>query len=132
MNRDSRTALASPEALYLEGLREGALSFQRCEACETAIFYPRLMCPTCGSRQVSWEISRRVGNVYAVTEVPHRDGRSSGVALVTLNEGFRIMAGFAIHAHQDCLEIGQAVKVEIETGDERPTLLVTGHIDESH
>lgn len=132
MNQDSRIPSASPEAGYLQKLKEGTLSFQRCQACATSVFYPRLVCPHCGSRQLSWETSRRFGTVYAVTELPHRDGRSSGVALVTLDEGFRIMAGFAIFEPQDRLQIGQAVKVQVAIDDEQPKLFVERHLDGSH
>ncbi len=40
----------SPLAAYREGLANGELRFQLCGGCDRAVFYPRVLCPFCGSR----------------------------------------------------------------------------------
>jgi uncharacterized OB-fold protein len=74
------------------------LVLQRCDACEAFVWYPRALCPGCGSATLSWVAVSAWGTVYAVT-VHHRAPRPElaalvpyAVVLVDLDEGVRMMA----------------------------------------
>ena len=85
-------AVGAPAELYRSYLNEGKLGFQRCRSCRSAVFYPRVLCPVCGSASFAWEESGGRGTVYATTAVYHRDREPHNVALVDLEEGFRMMS----------------------------------------
>lgn len=84
-------APVSPKVGYEEGLAAGELRFQRC-VCGQAVFYPRVLCPTCGGTGLSWEVSAGEGTVYATTSMVVPGGEPYNVCLVDLDEGFRMMS----------------------------------------
>ncbi len=95
MNDVDDTARAhGPEADYRAALAHGELVLQRCERCEARIFYPRLLCPSCGSRNLQATASSLRGVVYATTTVRQRPdaGGDYNVALIDLDEGPRMMS----------------------------------------
>ena len=109
----------SPRLGFEQGLEAGELRFQRCGGCGRAVFYPRVLCPFCGSGELAWEVSAGEGTVYATTAMPQRDGDSRHVCLVDLDEGFRVMSrveGVAAEA----VAIGDRVRLAIVPGDELP------------
>jgi uncharacterized protein len=74
------------------------LLYQTCSACKQVQFYPRPFCAKCGGDKLSWATSKGTGTIYAVTTVeraPTDDFRALqpyAIALVDLDEGFRMMA----------------------------------------
>jgi hypothetical protein len=84
------------------------LHFQRCGGCGALLGYPRVLCPGCGSRELSWERSAGRGTVYSATTVHAREG-SHGVCLVDLEEGVRVMAA-------GTPAIGARVELRVEDG----------------
>ncbi len=68
--------------------------YQRCEQCGTAIFPRRVLCPVCGERRLADATSAGRGIVYSTTAVHAREG-THNVALVDLDEGFRMMSAVA-------------------------------------
>src|SRR5215210_7995317 len=82
----------APAEVYRRYLEGGKLGFQRCRDCSLAVFYPRVLCPVCGSVSLEWLTSGGRGVVYATTAVYRRDGEPYNVALVDLEEGFRMMS----------------------------------------
>jgi uncharacterized OB-fold protein len=87
----SPDAGVAPAEVYRRYLESGKLGFQRCTDCGAAIFYPRVLCPACGSVTLEWQTSGGRGTVYATTAVYRRDAEPYNVALVDLDEGFRMM-----------------------------------------
>lgn len=81
----------APDTVFREGLDNAELRFQRCAACDDAIFYPRVLCPGCGSGDLRWQLSQGAGTVYATTVVRGRESVRN-VVLVDLDEGFRMMS----------------------------------------
>lgn len=89
----------SPDAVpFWKALAEHRLVLPRCGACDRTFFYPRTLCPRCGSRDVYWVGASGRGTVYSFcvihqTSVP---GLAEAVPLVTglvdLEEGPRVMA----------------------------------------
>ena len=51
-------------APFWAGTKEGELRFQRCDDCETLVFYPRHHCTNCLGRNLSWHVSKGEGTVY--------------------------------------------------------------------
>ncbi|MDO8212237.1 Zn-ribbon domain-containing OB-fold protein [Conexibacter sp. CPCC 206217] len=106
----------TPGAEYWERLRGGAVPYQRCETCGEAVFFPRVLCPACGSTQLAWRDSGGRGTVYSATTVHLRGVDPYTVALVDLEEGIRVM-----------------VRIDDATPDEPPigreVLVVAGELD---
>jgi uncharacterized OB-fold protein len=83
-------------------------AFQRCEDCRAAIHPRRVLCPACGSRRLADETSAGRGVVYSTTTVYRREGVHN-VALVDLDEGFRVMSA-VVRIAPDDVRIGMAVR----------------------
>lgn len=105
--RQSSVSREAPGPVAARGVAEGRLLFQRCERCGTAVYPARVLCPRCGSRELAWRESGGRGTVYSVTVVHRRDERYD-VALVDLDEGFRVMTE-VVGVDPDAVRIGMAV-----------------------
>ncbi len=107
-----------PAGVYRRHLESGRLGFQRCAGCGAAVFYPRVVCPVCGSADLTWETSSGRGIVYATTAVYRREGDPYSVVLVDLEEGFRMMSRVE-SAPAEEVEIGARVTLRVDhEGDE--------------
>lgn len=82
----------APARVYAQYLESGKLAFQHCNDCGASIFYPRVLCPACGGVSLEWKESSGRGTVYAATTIYRRDADPYNVALVDLEEGFRMMS----------------------------------------
>lgn len=81
----------------LEAAAEGRLLIQRCAACGTHQFYPRVHCTHCGAGTPEWVEASGRGSVHTFSVV-HRNGMPGWrdevpyvVAVIELSEGPRIM-----------------------------------------
>ncbi len=105
---------------FWQGVAEGELRYQRCDACDAAVFYPRALCPECGAPNPAWAVSAGNGTVYACSTV-HRappafaDQAPYTVLLVDLDEGFRMMSRL-VDAEPDSVAIGNRVKAVFRNG----------------
>ena len=107
-----------PAGVYRRHLESGVLGFQRCAGCGAAVFYPRVVCPVCGSADLNWETSSGRGIVYATTAVYRREGGPYNVVLVDLEEGFRMMSRVEGVPAED-VEVGARVILRVErVGDD--------------
>ena len=76
---------------------EGRLTLQRCNQCDTVIWWPRSLCPACSSFDLSWFDASGEGSVYSYTVVHRSQGRRWNevtpyvLAYVELDEGPRLM-----------------------------------------
>ncbi len=110
----------SPLATWRAHLRAGELAFQVDESSGSPVFYPRVVGPGTGST-LRWQVSQGLGTVYATTAISSRDQGTYNVALVDMDEGFRLMSRVeSIPAEQ--VRIGQRVRVRVHhpAGDEAP------------
>ena len=82
----------SPLAVYQAHLDKGELAYQWSPAAQKAVFYPRLVCPFTGSDRLEWRVSGGLGTVYATTVTHPREGAPYNVALIDVDEGFRLMS----------------------------------------
>jgi uncharacterized OB-fold protein len=107
----------APVVTYRRHLENGKLAYQRCAGCSAAVFYPRVLCPVCGSGALHWRESSGRGTVYATTAVHSRNRDPRNVVLVDLDEGFRMMSRVeGVPAGE--VEIGARVRFEVRRGEE--------------
>jgi len=108
----------SPLGTYLEHCRKGELAYQVCTDDGRAIFYPRFIAPNTGSGNLEWRISKGLGTVYSTTVVYYKNEPPLNVALIDLDEGYRMMSRVeGIDPMQ--VKIGMRVKVKMHPGDEK-------------
>jgi len=108
---------ASPLGTYLEHLKKGELAYQVTEDGK-ALFFPRAVAPGTGSTKLDWKISKGLGTVYSTTVAYYKNEPPLNVALVDLDEGFRMMSRVEdIDAMQ--VKIGMRVKFKVNPGDEK-------------
>jgi uncharacterized OB-fold protein len=107
----------TPAELYRRYLESGQLGFQRCAGCGASVFYPRVLCPVCGSADLAWETSSGCGVVYATTAVYRRDADPYNVVLVDLQEGFRMMSRVE-GVPAEVVEVGTSVALRIDRDDD--------------
>jgi uncharacterized OB-fold protein len=105
-------------APYWSALHDGRLLVQRCQDCHEVQLYPRDRCLACRG-PVTWEEASGRGTVYSFTVIrqnysrPFRDWIPYVVALVTLEEGPRVMTNL-VDCDPDAVEIGTAVRARFE------------------
>lgn len=102
----------SPLAVYQQYLDRGELAYQWSLAANQAVFYPRVICPFTGSDRLEWRVSAGLGTVYATTVTHPRDGAAYNVALIDVDEGFRLMSRVEDIA-PEAVAIGMRVRFRI-------------------
>ena len=109
----------SPNKVYLEHLERGELGYQFSPEAGKPVFYPRVVCPFTGSSKLEWRVSKGLGTVYAVTVVHPAEGAPYNVALIDVDEGFRLMSRVE-GSDPMKVRIGQRVRLRVspKSGDE--------------
>jgi uncharacterized protein len=110
----------SPFTVYQAHLDRGELAYQWSPAANRAVFYPRVICPYTGSDRLEWRVSAGLGTVYATTVTHPRDGAAYNVALIDLDEGFRLMSRVEDIAAEG-VRIGMRVKFRIHRPEGEPS-----------
>jgi uncharacterized OB-fold protein len=105
----------SPYATYVSHLEKGELAYQFSPAANRAVFFPRVLCPFTGSDKLEWRVSKGRGTVHATTVVFPAEGAPFNVALVDVEEGFRLMSRVEDIA-PDAVTIGMRVKFRTHKG----------------
>jgi uncharacterized OB-fold protein len=111
-------SMPSPHAIFSEHCRRGELAYQVTSAGEP-VFYPRLVAPRSGETDLAWRISAGLGTVHATTVVRRRGEEPLNVALVDLDEGFRMMSRVETVAPED-VRIGLRVRVSFDDAQDPP------------
>lgn len=108
----------SPLGVYMEHLKKGELAYQVCKDDNTAFFYPRAVAPGSGSSNLEWRVSKGMGTVYTTTVVYYKGEPPLNVAMIDVDEGFRLMSRVEdIDPLQ--VKIGMRVKFRAHPGDEK-------------
>lgn len=109
-----RTADNGP---FLDGLREGRVLLQRCDACQSLRYPATRQCPTCLRDQHTWTAVSGRGRVYSFIIV-HQVYQSAfeadvpyNVAVIQLEEGPRIVTNL-VGCANDAIRIGLSVEPE--------------------
>ena len=113
---------------FWDGLNERKVQIQRCEGCDTWVFYPRTRCPSCLSDQLIWrEVSGR-GVLYTYTlarqpTAPHfADETPQQLAVVELDEGVR-MTSTLVNVEPTDIVIGMRLRPYFDQVTDAVTLL---------
>lgn len=106
-------------SVFWEGCKANKLLIQRCRSCQTPIFYPRAMCPSCMSMDLDWVESTGQGVVYSYT-IARRPAHPSFaddvpyvVALIDLDEGVRMLSNI-VGCDVNEVRCGKPVRVVFE------------------
>lgn len=110
----------SPDALpFWEAANQHELLLPFCGACRRYFFYPRMLCPNCGSRDVEWRRATGRGRVYTFCIQYHNPvpGLQAAVpfvtAIVQLDEGPRLMT-FLIDVDPVPAAVSCELQVEVD------------------
>jgi uncharacterized OB-fold protein len=116
----------SPYATYLSYLEKGELAYQFSPAANRAVFFPRVLCPYTGSDKLEWRVSKGRGTVYSTTVVHPAEGAAFNVALIDVDEGFRLMSRVE-DIDPMAVKIGMKVKFRVHKpgGEEDPIPVFT-------
>ena len=82
----------SPLSTHIAHLERGELAYQFSPSLGHAVFYPRVIAPKTGKADLEWRISKGMGTVHATTVVHPQQGEPYNVALIDVDEGFRLMS----------------------------------------
>jgi uncharacterized OB-fold protein len=95
---------------FWDALREGEIHIQHCAGCGSYVFYPRVICPECASRDLEWRpvTGRAALYTYTVTEPGKGDRGGEILAIVELEEGPRL-ASTLVGVDPDLVRIGMAL-----------------------
>ncbi|HWL58968.1 MAG TPA: OB-fold domain-containing protein [Paracoccus sp. (in: a-proteobacteria)] len=102
----------SPLQQWQDHLRAGRLAYQFSPDAGRAVFYPRLVCPHGGRAPLEWRISAGRGSVHSISRVHPVKGEPYPVALIDLDEGFRMMSTVE-GARGEPDEIGRRVRLSL-------------------
>ena len=113
---------------FWDGCAAGELRIQRCGDCGRAYFYPRPVCPACGSRNVEWFTASGRATLYSYV-INHRpapgfdEDAPYAIAVVELAEGPRMMSNI-IDCPQtpEALALDMKLEVAFEKLDDKITL----------
>jgi len=104
-------------APFWEGCDRGELLLARCGECGYRFYYPRRLCPKCGSSLIGFEASAGTGTVFSLSEVrvsfygPAWESQLPyTVVLVDLDEGPRMLSRLIGHGGSKVC-IGDRVRV---------------------
>jgi hypothetical protein len=105
---------------FWDGCAAGELRIQRCTDCRVAYFYPRPVCPSCGSVAVEWFTTSGRASLYSYV-INHRPARGFeddapyAIAVVQLAEGPRMMANLiGVPATPEDLVLDMPLRVVFE------------------
>lgn len=112
---DHPASAASPLARYRAHLQRGELAYQVDDE-GRSVFYPRVAAPTGHRGDLHWRVSAGLGTVHATTVIAPKGEPAYNVALIDMDEGFRLMSRVeSIPPHQ--ATIGLRVRVRVHAGD---------------
>ena len=114
-------ATESPLATYIAHLKRGELGYQFSPSAQQVVFYPRVIAPKTGAADLEWRVSKGLGTVHATTVVHPQQGAPYNVALIDVDEGFRLMSRVE-DIDPRAVKIGQRVRFRVHPaeGEEPP------------
>ena len=110
---------ATPETRpFWEAATAGRLLIGTCKACGKPHYYPRALCPFCGSDATEWVAAAGRGVVYSYS-VMRRLPVPYALAYVTLDEGVTMMTN-VVDCDLDAIRIGQRVRLVFKSTEGGP------------
>lgn len=113
-------------AAFWEATADGKLLLQRCSACDTVVYYPRFVCSSCHSTELTNIEASGRGTIYSYTVttkgiLEYKDAGSYVLAMVELAEGPKMLTNI-VECDPRELAIGQYVEVTFHDTGEGPAL----------
>ncbi len=110
-----------PDAEFHRRLSGGEFCLQKCQDCGSHIFFPRSICPDCGSDKLEWVSASGAGTVYSTSVIRQKPERGGdyNFALIELAEGPRMISRVENILPGD-VAIDMKVMARINTDEERP------------
>lgn len=106
---------------YWDGLKENKLMLPQCEDCGKPFFYPRILCPHCQSRNITWIQASGKGKLYSFEIAYQKLNRRFNVptpyilAMIELDEGPRMMSNLInVETSPDVVKCDMPVEVVFE------------------
>ena len=113
------TPQGNPETKpFWDAAIQGKLLIKRCTSCGQSHYYPRALCPFCGSAATEWQPAGGSGVIYSYS-VMRRAPEPYVVAYVTLAEGPTMLTNL-VDCDFNALAIGQAVRLKFSPSDGGP------------
>jgi len=103
---------------FWDAASQGKLLIKRCTACAAVHYYPRALCPFCGSDATEWQTAAGAGTIYSYS-VMRRADVPYAIAYVTLDEGVTMMTNL-VDCDFNTLRIGQRVRLVFKPTDGGP------------
>ena len=100
---------------FWDALREHRVDIQQCDDCQKWVFFPRLHCPHCFSRNLTWKTVSGEGELHTFTisrlpTLPElADELPQKLAVVELDEGPHINTTL-VGVAEDQIKVGMRVK----------------------
>ena len=113
---------------FWDGLNERKVQIQRCDGCDSWVFYPRTRCPSCLSDLLIWREVSGQGVLYTYTlarqpTAPHfADETPQQLAVVELDEGVR-MTSTLVNVEPSDIVIGMRLQPYFDQVTDDVTLL---------
>ena len=113
---------------FWDGLNERKVQIQRCDGCDSWVFYPRTRCPSCLSDLLIWREVSGQGVLYTYTlarqpTAPHfADETPQQLAVVELDEGVR-MTSTLVNVDPSDIVIGMRLRPYFALVTDAVTLL---------
>ena len=112
-----------PDAEFRAFLTEGRFMIQRSSGTGVHVFYPRVIAPGTGARDLEWVEASGRGVVYSTTVVRKKPPEPSyNVALIDLSEGPRMMSRVE-GVDPSSVTIGTVVQARIIDQDGEPVVV---------
>ncbi len=108
----------SPLGIFIEHIKKGELAYQVCTDDNRPVFFPRVVAPKSGSPNLEWRVSKGMGTVYTTTVVHGKENVKYNVAMIDVDEGFRLMSRVEDIDPME-VKIGMRVKFRPHPGDEK-------------
>jgi uncharacterized OB-fold protein len=108
----------SPLGVYSQYLKNGQLAYQFCTDDNSVCFYPRAFAPSTGSPNLEWRVSKGLGTVYTTTVVHYKGEAPLNVAMIDVDEGFRMMSRVE-DIDPMAVKIGMRVQFKVHPGNEK-------------
>jgi uncharacterized protein len=109
-------------AAFWAATAEGRFQLQRCNECDTVLWFPRRHCPSCWTENVSTFDASGKGVIYSFTVIRkgamlYKDAGPFVVAYVELAEGPRVMTNI-VECNVETVAVGMPVEVVFhDTGE---------------
>ena len=100
---------AYPETLpFWEAAERGVFLAKKCGACNQLHWYPRVICPLCGSDQTGWQEISGKGTIYSFSKI-EKTAQPYVLAWIRLQEGPIVITNI-VDTDFNCINIGDEVE----------------------